>query len=136
MLTTGELMNQIVLSDNTPDFDDRKFCGPTLAEYLQDLLSRHGITSAQLAKRMLLDRSYGYQIFNGNRRPTRNHLLSIAILLGLDIPQTQRLLKIGGRDVLYPRRRFDAAIIYALGRKLSMEAVSELLDSLNEPGLL
>ncbi len=75
-----------------------------------------------------LDRSYGYQLFNGTRRPTRDVLLTLAIQLGLSEAETQRLLKLAGRPVLYARNRRDAAVLYCLSHKLSPAEAEELIN--------
>ena len=84
----------------------------------------------QAIQRCNLDRSYGYQLFNGTRRPTRDILLALAVHLGLTEAETQRLLKLAGRPVLYARNRRDAAILYSLSHRLSPGETEELLSGL------
>ena len=82
-----------------------------------------------------MDRNYAYQLFNGTRRPTRNFLLRLALLLKLPEEETQRLLKVAGRPALYARNRRDAAVLYGLTHGLTADDTQELLDKLGEEGL-
>ena len=50
--------------------------------------------------------------------------------------ETQRLLKIAGRQPLYARERRDAAVLYALTHGLTVEKTDALLESLGEGTLL
>ena len=58
----------------------------------------------------------------------------VAVDLGEE--ETQLLLTRCGRPVLYPRSRFDAAVLYGLSHHLTLEETDELLLSLGEAGLL
>ena len=62
--------------------------------------------------------------------------LRLALAVDLGEEETQRLLTRCGRPVLYPRSRFDAAVLYGLSHHLTLEETDELLLSLGEPGLL
>ncbi|MCM1055337.1 MAG: hypothetical protein NC394_07435 [Bacteroides sp.] len=74
-----------------------------------------------------VERSYGYQILNGKRTPTRNQLVKISLLLKLDYDQTQRLLKTAKKEVLYPRDMTDAKIIYSIEHDLGFEAACKFI---------
>lgn len=79
--------------------------------------------------------SYTYQILNGRRKPTRNFLLRIAIFISLSLDETQKMLTIAQRPQLYPRNRFDAAIIFSLEHKMSLDETYELLEEIGEEPL-
>ena len=135
MISTQELEQQIRESEEPAVLSEDVFLVPNLAVYLSGLLHRHGSTVQEVVVGCNLDRSYGYQLFNGTRRPTRDFLLRLALLLRLSEAAAQRLLKIAGRQPLYARNRRDAAILYALTHGLTAEAGGELLESLGERGL-
>ena len=82
-----------------------------------------------------LDRSYGYQLFNGTRKPTQDFLLRLALLLKLREEEAQRLLKVAQRQPLYARNRRDAAVLYGLTHGLTADETQELLNGLGEEGL-
>ena len=60
----------------------------------------------------------------------------VIILLSLDLSDTQRLLDIGQKPRLYPRVRYDAAIIYGLEEKMTLEEMNSFLDEIGEEVLL
>ena len=61
-----------------------------------------------------IDRTYGHQLFNGTRRPSRDKTIQIALALGLSVEETQKLLQAAGKSALYPRLKRDAVLIFCL----------------------
>ena len=134
MKSTKELEHQIRKSTTAQVLAGTDYTMPSLPIYLNSLLHRHGLTVQDVVVACNLDRSYGYQLFNGTRRPSRELLLRLALLLKLG-EEAQRLLKIAGRQPLYARSRRDAAVLYALTHRLTAEKTDELLESLGEEAL-
>lgn len=130
MKTTRELEHRIRSSKDPAVLADEDFAPPALSDYLHQLLKSRRMTTVEAIQCCNLDRSYGYQLFNGTRRPTRDMLLTLAIHLGLTETETQRVLKLAGRPVLYARNRRDAAILYCLGHRLSPSETEEMLSGL------
>lgn len=94
---------------------------PELSDYLNTVMNRAGISRAELIFTLGLDRSYGYQILNGTRVPTRECLIRIGLLLGLSVEDLQRMLNIAERPSLYVKNIFDAKVFYAIKHKMSYE---------------
>lgn len=136
MRPTGELENEIRQSGSPAALAAGDFAAPPLPDYLNGLLHRRGMTVRDIVLRCNLERSYGYQLFNGTRRPTRDFLLLLSMVLRLEEAEAQRLLKIAGRAPLYARNRRDAAVLYGLSHGLSAEETDGLLRELGEEGLL
>lgn len=130
MKSTHELEQRIRSSGDASFLDSGDFCTPALPDYLHTLLEAHHMTVIQAIQQCNLDRSYGYQLFNGTRRPTRDVLLTLAVQLGLTEEETQRVLKLAGRPVLYARNRRDAAVLYCLNHRLSPAETEALLSEL------
>ena len=135
MKSTQELEHQIRNSATAQVLTGADYTMPSLPIYLSSLLHRHRLTVQDVVVRCNLDRSYAYQLFNGTRRPSRDFLLRLALLLKLGEDEAQRLLKIAGRQPLYARSRRDAAVLYGLTHDLTEEAVQDLLAELGEEGL-
>lgn len=135
MKSTDALEHQIRESMTPEDLAGEAFETPDLTAYLNGLLRRNRLTVQNIIVGCNLDRSYGYQMFNGTRRPTRDFLLKLAFLLRLPEEEAQRLLKIAGRQPLYARNRRDAAVLYGLTHGLTAEETDALLRSLGEEGL-
>ncbi len=129
-------LERAIQSSASPDLlNEEDFSLPELSEYLRELLRRQGVPLKDMIRRCNLDRSYGYQLFNGTRRPTRNTLMIFSLELGLRDREVQRLLQLAGRTPLYARCRRDAAVLYGLSHQLSPAEVHELLLELGEMGL-
>lgn len=135
MKSTQELEHQIRQSKEPTLLMEDTFSAPDLTEYLRELLIDHGLSVQDVVVGCHLDRSYGYQLFNGTRKPTRNFLLRLSLLLKLQETDAQRLLKIAGRQPLYARNRRDAAVLYGLTHGLTTDETQELLAELGEEGL-
>jgi len=131
MKNTNELINRIKdwKKEDISFLQDKEFSCPEIQYYLADLIISHGMSNAQYIQKMNLERSYGYQLLNGRRKPSRELLIRTAILFCLDLEQTQRLLKIGDREVLYPRVKKDAIAVYAIEKGLELWEYQELLDA-------
>ena len=136
MKSTDELHSAIRASETPALLAGAEFARPELGSTLSRLLEERGWRAADAIRACYLERSYGYQMFNGTRPPTRNFLLRLALALELGEEEAQRLLRRAGRPELYPRSRYDAAVLYGLSHHLSLEETDELLLSLGEEGLL
>lgn len=136
MKPTGELEHEIIDSAGPRLLAGQEFSPPGAADYLGELLRRYGVSVKDIIRRCNLERSYGYQLFNGTRRPTRDVLMVLSLELGLSGEETRRLFELTGRAPLYARRRRDAAVLYGLSHGLSPTDVHELLLELGEEGLL
>jgi hypothetical protein len=100
---------------------------PRLCYYLAGLCRDKGRTAGQVIRLADLARTYGHQIFNGTRRPSRDKLIQICFGLGLDVEEAQSLLKMAEKSPLYPRLLRDAAIMRCLHDGKTMLQIQELL---------
>lgn len=87
---------------------------PAFQVYLQELLKEKSVKKSALIWALNVDRNHGYPMLNGTRLPTRVQLLHIAVYCRFDTKQTQRLLMLAGRGVLYVRRPEDAKTMHCL----------------------
>ncbi len=108
----------------------------TLDGHLQAQLQKSGVSASVLMQRMLVSKPFVYQILNGTRKPGRDILLRMALALELSLEETQRLLTVAQRGVLYPRVRRDAALIYAVQHHYTLTETDEALRSIGEQPLL
>lgn len=134
MINTTEFINRIKKSkaSNLSFLNDADYRCPQIHYYLADLLQTHDMSSRDYIKALNLERSYGYQLLNGRRKPSREHLIQTAILLNLNLKETQRLLKIGHREVLYPRVKRDAIAVFAIEKRLNLSEYQEIMDAYEE----
>ncbi len=135
MKQTDELLKQIKELNIDEFKKEDNFDRIGIGEYLSRLLAVHSLQPKDIIFNLNMDRSYTYQILGGRRNPTRNFLLRIAIFLKLPLDETQRMLSIAQRAQLYPRNRFDAAVIFALEHEMSLEETNALLEEIGEETL-
>ena len=103
-ITTNTLVQKIaegrefhrVMEDSRENFTDI-----TVSEYLNSLCRQRNLVPEQVIKKAQIDRTYGHQLFNGTRVPSRDKLLQLSIGMELDLKETQQLLKTAGKSILY-----------------------------------
>lgn len=135
MVKTRELLEKIKKSSRSEFVNFSDHTGDDLHNYLAEILQDKGVTLRTAIDALMMDVSYGYQIFNGRRKPTRNILLRFSLLYHLDLQQTQRILNMGKKNALYARNRFDAAVIFGIEHGYSLEQTEELLHEIGEKTL-
>jgi len=136
MLSTNRLLNRIIkskdlkemLEQNKDEFEER-----SIADYLNHLCYTHGEVPEHVIKKAQIDRTYGHQIFNGTRLPSRDKLIQLAFGFGLSLDETQELLKMSGKSILYAKIKRDAVFIFAISNHKSMLEVQEILESEDLP---
>ncbi len=131
-IDTEELRSRIREATDIDDYltANREYLlSGSLSEYLTGLLEEKNMSRAEVVRGSLLDRAYVYQIFSGEKRPSRDKLLALAFGLKLNEAETQKLLKLSGNRELYARDERDAAILFALQHNKTIMETNELLYS-------
>lgn len=136
MKSTDELLNLLQNLDIDEFKKEYSFQDINFSAYLNELLDTHGLQTRDIIIKLNMERSYTYQILKGRRNPTRNFLIRIAFLCQLSVDETQELLTIGNRPILYPRNRFDVAVLYCIQHNLNEEELNELLMDIGEEVLI
>jgi transcriptional regulator with XRE-family HTH domain len=101
---------------------------PTFPAFLAQLCAERETTREQVIQHAGIERSYGHQLFNGIRRPSRDKALQLAFGFSLDAEQTQALLRSAEVGQLTPRAKRDAVILYCLMHQLSLGDTQNLLS--------
>lgn len=109
---------------------------PSFKDYLYSLMEARGLDAGKLGVISLLSRSFAYQICSGERQPSRDIILRIAVAMKVSVEEAQQMLRLAQRGALYPRDRRDAVIIYALSKKLGLYDTDELLIEMEQQTLL
>jgi transcriptional regulator with XRE-family HTH domain len=133
--TTDELTNQLKETKSLESYiDDNKseFLSDTVSEVLNKLLIKKDLKKSEVVKASNLHRSYVYEIFNGDKVPSRDKIIAIAFGMCLDLDETQQLLKRCGHRELYSRDRRDSIIMFALNKKKSLIDCNILLSDSTE----
>lgn len=133
--STEELNHEIKSATDIEDYLEKNrndnLLTDSLPKHLEMLLSQKGISKADVVRGSLLDRAYVYQIFSGDKSPSRDKLIAIAFGLGLSDGETQKMLKLSGNRELYARDERDALILFALQHEKTIMDTNELLFSHN-----
>ncbi|HEX2979121.1 MAG TPA: hypothetical protein VHO48_02550 [Anaerolineaceae bacterium] len=114
---TSALLRKLFNTRNLEKFIERNAAVmeiPAFHAYISELCSDRGQVPEQVIKRAGIERTYGHQLFNGTRKPSRDKVIQLAFGLDLDLDGAQKLLKIAQKSPLYPKIKRDAAIIYCL----------------------
>lgn len=124
-----------LIHDNANEFS----CNPQVGEYIKSVVQSRGeeFNIPQLAEVIGISRAYLYQIIPAGEtppktvrtNPDRKILVALALELKFSVDETQHLLKYANQPELYPRRKFDAVILYALERRLKLVRTNILLAS-------
>ena len=132
---TDEILEAIRHAKSIEDFTRRyseSFVDDTFKDYLNGLINSRGLKKSAVIKASGLSNSYAFQIFQGNKSPSRDKLLSLAVAIKLNYEECQKLLKLAGVNELYAKNRSDAIIIFGMERGLSVPQLDDILFELEE----
>ncbi len=109
-----------------------QFCIMPFHEYISQLCKKLDKVPERVIKQSSIERTYGHQIFNGTRKPSRDKVIQLAFGFGLDVDNTQKLLKIAEKNQLYPRIKRDAAILFCINHHIGIVETQSMLYDLGE----
>lgn len=133
---TDELLRELISSPTPIDFiDAHNITHRSLSDYLNRLLEAKGLRRADVVRAAGINETFGYQIFKGQRNPSRDKVLQLALAMGCDLTETNRLLKAAGVNELYCKDRRDAIILFCIDRGLGLQQVDEQLYRFHEDTL-
>ena len=129
-VNTNTLMKRLFKAADLDTYfqkNGNQLVAPGFPAMLSALCEQRGMLPAHVIEQAQIERTYGHQLFNGTRRPSRDKVLQLAIGLGLDVDETQALLRAAGKSLLYPRLKRDAVILYGIQKGLPVLTVQEIL---------
>jgi len=127
---TSQIVKELGLCPNFRTFYDENkdyMIASSLSQLLGQLLENKGLKKSQVIRNAEFSEVYGYQIFSGLRVPERKKILCLAVGMGLNIDETQQLLKCAGYSQLYVKLPFDSVVLYGICKELSVTQINELL---------
>ena len=136
-ISTTELLNQLTKADDVKQFIDKyksEFLALTCTEFLNELLVKNDLSLSAVVKRSGQS-DYVYKVFRGERKPSRDIMISIAVGMCLTLNEAQLLLRIAKLAALDPRDKRDSVIIYGINERLDAAEINDLLYELNEATL-
>jgi hypothetical protein len=136
--TTGELLEALSKTDCIHSYikmHKDSFIGVSVSDKLSNLVVEKGATKASVIKRAEVNGIYGYQIFSGERKPSRDTLLCLCVGLALNVEESQQLLKLAGYASLYPKHARDCIILHGINNSSSVSEINECLYNYDMPTL-
>lgn len=130
---TEELLTELKNASDLPSFFERHendFIEKSLDVCLNEFTAAKGISVAEVIKASGAG-EYVYKIFKGERKPSRDILISIAFGMGLSLQETQLMLRIAKFAILDSRDKRDGVIIYALTHNMTVFEADDILDENN-----
>ncbi len=131
--TTKQIIEELYECDDLKKYmeeNGENFVSREFHEYIDRIMKREKMSKTKLIKRTNIEKSYIYQILNGRRNPSRDKIIRIALAMELELDETQKLLTIGNKSILYPKRRRDAALICCIKNKYTLTKTQEFLYDL------
>jgi hypothetical protein len=102
---------------------------PPFNVYITELCKQRDQVPEHVIRNSALERTFGHQLFNGTRKPSRDKVIELAFGFEMDIDETQQLLRIAQKSQLYPKIKRDAVILHCIQNKKSiLETQSKLQD--------
>ncbi|MBP3609525.1 MAG: hypothetical protein J6J42_04215 [Lachnospiraceae bacterium] len=136
--TTEELLNELKQAKVLGEFiteNEQEFEYCSLSEILTQMLEQYKKSRIDVIKAARLDYTYGYQIFDGKKRPRREKLLQLAFGFPLSLEDTNRMLMAGGVNSLYIRNKRDVICMYCLHKGMTLEECNSYLYQMEEETL-
>lgn len=134
---TKELLNQLSKTDDIQTFlrqYEKEFFNISPLKYLNDMLSLKNMSVADIARNSGQG-EYVYKVFHGERKPSRDVMLAIAVGMKMSVDEAQLLLRIAKLATLDPRDKRDSIIIYSLNEKYDIAKSNDLLYELKQQTL-
>ena len=133
---TEELLHELLEAPSPVAFTEAHgIAHRDLAAYLNQLLEEKGLKRSDVVRAAGLNETFGYQIFKGQRKASRDKVLQLAFALECNLLETNRLLKAAGVNELYCKDRRDAIILFCIDRGLGLQRTDEELYRFGEETL-
>lgn len=133
--STEELINELQKADDFFEFakeNEMELESISLTEQLEQFLEKYQKPKKDVIKDAGLDTTYGYQIFDGRKKPRRDKLLQLAFGFTLTVEETNQLFRAGGMSSLYVRCKRDTICMYCLQQRMTVDECNELLYKAGE----
>lgn len=73
----------------------------TFVTYFNDICSKKNLKKSDLIYNANINRTYGYQILNGDKKPSRDKIIQLCISANLTLKETNKALILGNTNELY-----------------------------------
>ena len=120
-VSTAKFLSKMKSINNDSFLEDaNNFIDRNFQVYLNKLLEQKQLSRKDVIKITDLGDTYGWMIFTGKRKPSRNKILQLCFAMQLSVVESNRLLRAGSMSELYPKNQRDAIIIFCLENGYSL----------------
>jgi hypothetical protein len=129
-IQTSTLLKRLFKTRNLHTFLEQNQTSMQVSDfsaYITQLCAERDLVPERVIKQAQIERTYGHQLFNGTRKPSRDKALQLAFGFGLTVDETQKLLQIACKGALYPRIKRDAVILHCLARQKNLFETQDAL---------
>ena len=123
IINTDELLRLLFMESNLEHLMSRNASNqslPSFPEYITALCKKRDEPPERVINWANIEKSYGHQLFNGRRSPSRDTVLQLAFGFEMDYEAAQELLKIARKSLLYPKVKRDMVLIFCLHRNYTI----------------
>ena len=135
-IDTGELLDKVVKTTSISRFIKRhgkSMEQVSFSSHITGLCTAMNVLPAHVIEKSGIERTFGHQLFNGRRNPSRDKVIQLAVGFGMNYKEAQELLQAARKSILYPKIKRDAVVIYALENNLSFCDMQATLSELTLP---
>lgn len=104
-------------------------------DYLEQLRLTKNLKKSTLIEQADIHRTYGYQILNGTKKPSRDNLLKLCFGGEFTLDEANRLLTLAGYNKLYSKDQRDSLLIFCLNKQFPLLKTNLFLDHYNQAPL-
>ena len=136
-IDTTELLHKLSTAKDIKFFlneYEQEFRSISFSEFLNDIIYDKELTPAEVAKKSGQG-EYVYKVIRGERKPSRDVIIAIAVGMTLSLDETQLLLRIAKWAMLDPRDKRDSIIIYYIKEKHTIDQLNDLLFDMEQQTL-
>lgn len=132
-IRTSTLLRRLFKAPNLETFmkkNMQEVTMPLFSEYIIALSKKQGEVPERIINRAGIERSFGHQLFKGSKNPSRDTVIQLAFGFQMNVDDTQYLLQIAQKSILYPKFDRDAAILYCINKGLSFIETQNVLHGI------
>jgi hypothetical protein len=111
---------------------DFNYATISFTSHLEKLFDDSKKKKSEVIRSIDITRSYAYEIFSGQKKPSRDKVIMLCFGLCVDYQEAQRLLSMAKHNPLHPKDKRDSIIIYGLYNQLSFYQINLLLNDFEE----
>jgi len=128
--STEYLNEKLLQTNNLKSFlkeNKQVIAKDTFAVALGKKIDENELTNSDVFKKANISHSTGYQILNGRRLPSRDKVLQLTVALGLNLEETNKLLRLSKHGELYVKEKRDAVLIFSINNTLNLMEINDIL---------